>query len=472
MIKYLKSFRVRRLSLTPRRRNVVSPEGSSFRLTKIAFSRSSVALADQALVSGSNFLANVVLVRGLGLSDFGKYFLAYAVILYANAVQMSFVTTPMLTIAPMLEGSEKRSFLRGMLAIQVIASLLLLLLGMGAGVVVHHYTNYYSYQSVLAVAFAIGAFQAQDWIRRYYFIVNKKHLAVLSDFVSYFVQLVILGLLWRFDMLTLSRTFWTMGITSLAAFSMGPLTDRILPSVSHLQSTWEQCRVLSRDLLVSNQVRWFGDQGILMFATGIVGTEGIGGLRATQSLAGPVSLVLTSLDNVLPLKIADILKAEGTPGAYRFTRNMMLLATVSLGSLLVPVAVFGRPLLRLVYGPAVVAFYVPMLLQLVSIVVGIATRLWFYLYRGVRDTRAILRANILCAVTSVATFYVLGHLWGVSGIVLAYLLGQVAIVTYCVLHWTRYRRELVARYPEPSATPYDMTPIVPHPRIHDLAERS
>jgi O-antigen/teichoic acid export membrane protein len=472
MIKSLNPRRSWRILLADRLRNFVSSGTSSIKLAKIGFSRSSVALADQALISGSNFLANIVLVRGLGLNGFGKYFLAYAVILYANAVQMSFVTAPMLTIAPMLDGEEKRSFLKGMLAIQVLASLLLLLLGVVAGVVIHHYTDYYSYQCILAVASAIGAFQAQDWIRRYYFLVNKKHLAVVSDCISYFAQLVILALLWRLNMLTLSRTFWTMSLTSLAAFLMGPLTDRILPSFNHLESTWKECRVLSRDLLVSNQVRWFGDQGILMIATGIVGPSGIGGLRATQSLAGPVSLVLTSLDNVLPLKIADILKAKGTPGAYRFTRSAMLFAAVGLGSLLVPVAVFGRPLLRLVYGPAVVAFYVPMLLQLVNIVVGIATRLWFYLYRGVRDTRAILRANFLCAMTSVATVYILGHFWGASGIVLTSLLGQVAIVAYCTLHWRRYRQELMARYPEPSEAPYDVTQIVPKLRIHDAAERS
>src|SRR5580698_1718697 len=49
--------------------------------------RSTVALADQVVISGSNFVTNVVLVRALGLSEYGKYSIAYLLLLYANALQ-------------------------------------------------------------------------------------------------------------------------------------------------------------------------------------------------------------------------------------------------------------------------------------------------------------------------------------------------------------------------------------------------
>jgi len=420
---------------------------SSF-FSRMTRGRGGAAVIDQAMISGANFVANIVLVRGLGLADFGKYFLAYAVLLYANAVQMSFVTSPLLTIAPLLEGEKKRNFLRGMLAIQMICSLLMLCLGVLAGLVVHRYTNYYSTECIYAIATSIGAFQLQDWVRRYYFLVGKKKLAVCSDAISYVVQLLILALLWRGGMLTLSRIFWVMSATSAAGFLLGFVTDRLLPSFRHIRDSWEECKHLSRDLVISNQVRWFGDQGILMIATGIVGPTGIGGLRATQSLAGPVTLLLTSLDNVLPIRIAELLKSSGTDGAYQFTRRWIFLASTVLGALLIPIALFGRPLLRLVYGPAVIAFYLPMLLQLVNIIVGIATRLWFYLYRGVRDTRAILRANMMCAVLSIGCVYPLGHFWQASGIVLSSVLGQIGIVAYCFFHWRLYRDELLERYPK------------------------
>lgn len=408
-----------------------------------------IALVDQLMISGSNFAANIVLVRGLGLAEFGKYFLAYVLILYANAVQMSFVTTPMLVVAPMLDGKKKHDFLRGMLAMQMLASLLLLAIGLIAGLVMHFFTAYYSLQAVIAIACAIGAFQLQDWVRRYFFIIRQKRLAVASDSISYFLQLIVLAILWRTGRLTLVTTFWTMSSTSLAAFLLGPIAGRLSPSFSQLKESWEQCKGLSRDLLVSNQIRWFGSQGILLIATGIVGPTGIGGLRATQSLAGPVNLVLTSLDNVLPVRIADILKTKGTDGAFKFIRNSILLATLGLGMVVLPIALVGRPLLRIVYGPALVAYYYPMLLQLTNMIIEISGRLWVYLYRGVRDTRAILRANLLYTVVAVGNVYWLGHLFGVTGIVAASTLGQISIVSYCMFHWKRYRVELLERHPAP-----------------------
>jgi O-antigen/teichoic acid export membrane protein len=129
----------------------------------------------------------------------------------------------------------------------------------------------------------------------------------------------------------------------------------------------------------------------------------------------------------------------------------MIVSTLALGLLLIPIAIFGRSILRIVYGAAVVAFYVPMLLQLANMVIGIVTRLWFYFYRGVHDTRAVLRANALCTIVGVSTLFILGPLWKSTGVVLASLCSYVAIVVYCVYHWNRYKEELLLRFPGDSS---------------------
>jgi O-antigen/teichoic acid export membrane protein len=416
-------------------------------LGRFSRGRSAMALADQVMISGSNFLTNIVLVRGLGLSEYGKYSIAYVLLLYANALQMSFVASPMLSIAPLMSGKEKRQFVSGMLAVQLLASLLVFAVFALAGAALHIFTTFYSLPCIFAFAFCVGTFQLQDWLRRYYFLYNKGKFAIGSDFISYFVQLVLLFILWRAGHLTLFRTFQVMCITSVAALVMGPITDRLRPEIKHLRETWARCKSLSRDLLIANQVRWFGVQGVLLIGTGIVGTAAAGGLRATLSLAGPVNLVLTSIENVIPIRIAEELKRTGAKGAYVLTRRTIVGGTVLFSLLLVPVGIFGRPILRILYGPAMMAFYVPMLLQLGSIVVQIASNLWVYFYRGVRDTRALLRGNALSAITSIATVYLFGRLWQAPGIVLASLLGMASAVMYFMLHWVRHREELVLRYP-------------------------
>ena len=414
---------------------------------RLRYGRSMMALVDQALISGSNFAANIVLVRALGLADFGKYYVAYAVILYANALQVSFITTPMLITAPMLDGEDRTQLLNGMLAMQLLASLLLFAIFAVLGAVSRLFTNYYSLPCILAIACSIGTYQLQDWLRRYYFLTGRGNLAIVSDFISYFVQLVILAALAWTRHLTLPLTFWSITLTSAAAFSMGPITDRLRPSMARMRETWAQCKRLSRELLLANQVRWFGDQGILLIGTSIVGATNVGGLRATQSLAGPVNIALTSLDNVLPMKIGELLKTKGTAGAYAYIRKAMIVSTLAMGLVLIPIAIFGRSILRIVYGPAVVAFYIPMLLQLCNMVVGIVTRLWFYFYRGVQDTRAVLRATIVSTLVGVPALFIFGPLWKSTGVALASLSGYLAIAVFCIYHWRRFKDELLLRFP-------------------------
>src|SRR3974390_3213150 len=62
-------------------------------------SRRTLTLVDQAIVSGSNFITGVILVRGLGLVEFGRFTIAYAILLLANSVQLSFISSPMITLA-------------------------------------------------------------------------------------------------------------------------------------------------------------------------------------------------------------------------------------------------------------------------------------------------------------------------------------------------------------------------------------
>jgi O-antigen/teichoic acid export membrane protein len=147
------------------------------------------------------------------------------------------------------------------------------------------------------------------------------------------------------------------------------------------------------------------------------------------------------------MRIAEELKKNGTAGAYALMQRAIWTGTVAFSALVIPISIFGRPLLHLLYGPAMVAFYMPMLLQLVGIVIQSAITMWFYLYRGLRETRVLLQASALCAVADLAAVYFFGHLWQAPGIVLASLFGQVLTVAYCILYWSRHREELLMRFP-------------------------
>ena len=69
------------------------------------------ALIDQGFASGVTFLTGVLVARLLGPEQFGVFGLLFMVILFFNSAQYSLIASPMMSIAPQLEGEEQTEFL-------------------------------------------------------------------------------------------------------------------------------------------------------------------------------------------------------------------------------------------------------------------------------------------------------------------------------------------------------------------------
>lgn len=412
--------------------------------------RSASALIDQVLISGSNFLTTIVLVRGLGLTGFGQFSIVYVLLLYANALQASFIANPMLSIAPGLKSDDARSFVDGMFALQIGSSGALSVAFLVLGCISRAFSSYFSWPCIAAFACCVGTFQLQDWVRRCFFLYNHGVLAICSDVVSYFLQLVALTVLWRLGQLTLFRVLIVITLTSIGGFALGPLCMRFRPSVVKMQEAWSRTKKLSSNMVLASQVNWFGYQGILLICAKIVGPTEAGGLRATQSMTGPMNLILTSLENVVPVQVAEALNDKGARRAYRSVMRAIVRITLIFTPFVLVFALFGRPLLVVAYGARMGDFFVPMILQLLAMLVQIAARLLLYFYRGIQDSRAIVRSSLAGAAGCLVTVFLFGSWWGAVGVCLASLAGQMIVVGYCMLHWSMHGKGHEVAYPDVS----------------------
>ena len=62
--------------------------------------KGSLAILDQGLFAGSNFLLNVLLARWLDPADYGAFALAYSVFLLLGVFHTAILTEPMLVFGP------------------------------------------------------------------------------------------------------------------------------------------------------------------------------------------------------------------------------------------------------------------------------------------------------------------------------------------------------------------------------------
>jgi O-antigen/teichoic acid export membrane protein len=74
--------------------------GLSWRQIVSWTSKGSLAIADQGLFAGSNFLLNVLLARWLAPADYGAFALAYSVFLLLGVFHTAILTEPMLVFGP------------------------------------------------------------------------------------------------------------------------------------------------------------------------------------------------------------------------------------------------------------------------------------------------------------------------------------------------------------------------------------
>ncbi|MGI8770694.1 MAG: hypothetical protein ACR2JE_04590 [Acidobacteriaceae bacterium] len=395
-------------------------------------------------MSGSNFVTSIILVRGLGLVDFGKFTIAYVLLSLANSFQLSFISSPMLSLGALFaQDSERGDFLRGMYGVQVLfcAAAAILAVISAAGFL-YLRPSFGSASLIPAFAASVVLFLLQDWLRRYYFTVGKAPASFWNDVVSYMGQVVVLFVLRQTHTLTVTTALWSIALTSGIAFAAGAMSERLSFSRKQLRDAWMRARASSRDLAIASQLQWFVYQGAMLIGAGLLGAQAAGGVRATQSVVGPVNVAFQAMENLVPLRAGEEMRRGGIDGAakflFRFGRNgfvALLLAFLVL-------SLFSRTFLGFFYGHQVGVYSVILDLQMLYFLLAWPIRQFTFLFRTLGRTTAILGGSAAAAAASLVLIYPMVRGFNTNGIMLAAVAGQLANLIYIAYAWKRTRVQM------------------------------
>ncbi|HEX4330035.1 MAG TPA: lipopolysaccharide biosynthesis protein, partial [Burkholderiales bacterium] len=364
------------------------------------------AVADQLLVSGSNFLTGIMLARLLGPAAFGVFVLLQAVLLYVNAFQTALIFSPMLSAAPQMEDRERARYLRGVLALQLALSAVMAAvvyaLGSAGGLV--SAAAALQQPTVLAVTGAVFAFQMQDWLRRYYFVHQNSRAAFLNDVVSYGGQIVMLVLFALFDDdLGLTEVFCIIGATSAVAFILGYAASRapVRPAFGDARTVLRQGWRSGRDYFIGWQLQWAGTQGVLLVGAGLLGAQAAGGVRAAQNIIGPINILFQAMENVVPVAAARHYKEGGLDALSGYLWRNTAWGSALLLPVMLGLSWIAEPLVNLAYGRAYAGYAALVVWQAAAMFLQFYTRQLTYYLRTLQATGAIIQMGAVIAVTSV-----------------------------------------------------------------------
>ena len=398
-------------------------------------------IADQLVVSGSNFATGIILVRGMGLEQFGVFTVAYALVLLANSVQLSFIASPMITLAGLCMDEEARMrYLRGMFGVQVkfcaVATALTFII---AAIFLWLKPGFARLDQLPSFLLCLVFYLMQDWLRRYYFAVNKSFHSVWNDLISYLGQTIVLLGLMYVHRLTVNTAFLAIAVTSAIAFGAGAAIERLRWSGDELKQSWARSRGISRDLAIANQLQWFVYQGAMLIGASVLGSEAAGSVRATQNVVGPVNVAYQAMENIVPLKASEEMRKGGITRVSRFlllfsTKGFIALSIVFLG-----ISFFSREFLAFFYGHKVAVYAGILNLQMLYFLLLWPLRQFSYLFRTIGETSAILTSSLAAAITSIVLIYPCIRSFQAMGIMVAAVGGQIANLVFLFLAWNRFR---------------------------------
>ena len=182
-----------------------------------------------------------------------------------------------------------------------------------------------------------------------------------------------------------------------------------------------------------------GQEQVLWIFVGIeFGNEAIGGLRAGQYLLGTTHLLIYALENFMPRTAAQEMRKDDVAGLIKYLFGQTLFVGAASFAVIVPIALFAKPLLEIFFGPEFGAFADLTRIFTLVYAVTIIRMIWLYYLRVVERTRDIFVSYVVRSAISLLIVIPMTSWFGLHGIPLTMLVAQTTLLLAVGLHIARH----------------------------------
>lgn len=402
-------------------------------------SKGGLAIADQGLISGSNFLVSILLARWLGTEQYGAYAIAFGIFVLLSLVYQALVLEPMAVFGGSSYRNSLRGYLRTLLQIHWQISLsLIVVFGLTAAVIWE-----IGQQSTLAGAFA-GVTLASPcvllfWLaRRTYYLELWPLEAAAGSLVYCGLVLVSLFILFHRGLLSTFSAFGVIALgASVTSIGLWVRLRKLLPKGEPgpvLSETWRRHWGYGKWALATSVVSWVPAYLYYPLLSSFAGMAASGQMKALMNVTLPFEQTKAALSMLFLPYAARVASRKEKSGAMALTTQMTLLAfggaivywglVLPLRGLifrlmyggnysevlhLLPLVAFGQVFWSAAYGPAIalrgmeaphLVFKAFGIAMVASLIVGVPAT-WFWGLKG-----AIWGSNVADVTSLIVVFVV------------------------------------------------------------------
>ena len=385
------------------------------------FERASWTLVDQCVVSGGNFLLNVLLARKLSQDDYGEFALFLGAIFLLRAIDYSLISYP---VAVRLHGTpeHERARLLGNTSLLASALALVFVVVMALGSILAGDEDI-----VVPACLCFLCWQAQETSRRYLLADFRYRAAVTGDGIAYVGQALLIAFFGWVDTITLTAALYLMSVT----FAFGALVH-----VSKLRFEWpdltEAHRLageyfsIGKWSIVSYELVLIRVQLFPWILAATAGTAATASLQAGLNIANMMNPIIFGIGNAIPQVAAHAHRTEGVSGAWRAASGYVLFGLGPIVIICAAILLMPDLALHLAYGPTSPYLAGALSLQFLA-TAGLLDYIAEMISKtllGVEAGRAASTVNVLAvAVAAGLAFALIGPL-GVAGACLALVIAN------------------------------------------------
>jgi len=404
-------------------------------------------MTDQCVASASNFAVTVAVARVAGAAGLGAFALAYAAWVAVNSIHRALITDPMAIHNDARSPDPLMRYRQGIAAELVLGLAATIGFAVVGGILFFAGQRNYGI-GLLALAPWVTFLDIQDYWRWIGFMQGKPGKALANDLIFDCVQGVSIVVVILTSLHSSAAMIAAWGFGAIAGSFFGFWQFSVHPTTrggaALLRERWHMSKWLLGNAVTSSgtsQLTWVA-------AASILGSAGLGGLKATTALVmGPSAVVIHASGSLGLPEASRALEERGWSGLRRVAWLMTGAALVSVGSFGVAIIVAGGELLRIVYGPAF-AQYAPAA-QFIAIgyvvsAIGIGPIL---VLKATKQTRGLLNAQFVNLAVSIPLIVVLGWAYGVTGAGASFLCSAGPSIGILLIYQRKARRTLPNNLP-------------------------
>jgi len=407
-----------------------------------------LALIDQMIVSGVNFITSILLARYLGIEEFGKYTLVWIVVAFALAIQHAAINSAMMSIGPKQREEDRPAYYGGLvLQLLIFACAVSLLVLIGFLWIDRFFPEWHVGGLGFPLAVAIFAVLLQDFFRRYFFTREQLVRAFVNDAIRYLGQITILiALFVSFQVpMDTAGVLWVIATMALAATLYGIFcVEGIKVSLPALANVTRRHWGFSKWYTASGIMQWATGNLFIVVSGALLGTVAVGALKAAQSLMGVVHIINMGLENVVLVRAAKYFHQGGKKVLSNYLKQVALFGGAVTIAISLVAAVMPEFWLSLVFGQEYRGY--GFLLQWYA-GIYIVVFLGFPLRNGLKameQAQSIFKAYVLMTCFSVAAAYPLISIFNLVGVMLGVLGIEVILLVTLFLAYIRKREAIPA----------------------------